>query len=92
MLLSNVDIREQMHTGNIAIDPFTPDQMNPNSYDLRLAGGFILGTMEGHERAYFGPVEIPIGQRVYIPNGGNNFGVHGRACSHKRRDCRPYQC
>lgn len=36
MILSRRGIRDQMAMGKIKIDPFNPDQLNPNSYNLRL--------------------------------------------------------
>ena len=36
MILSGKEIKKQVKEGSIAIDPFTDDQINPNSYNLRL--------------------------------------------------------
>ena len=36
MLLSGVEIKRQMKLGNIVIDPFSEEQLNPNSYNLTL--------------------------------------------------------
>ena len=36
MILSGKEIKKQVKEGNIAIDPFTDEQINPNSYNLRL--------------------------------------------------------
>ena len=36
MILSGLTIREEIEKGTIAIDPFLPSQLNPNSYNLRL--------------------------------------------------------
>lgn len=36
MLLSGIEIKRQMTLGNIVIDPFSEDQLNPNSYNLTL--------------------------------------------------------
>ncbi|GHU78728.1 dCTP deaminase [Clostridia bacterium] len=36
MILSGKEIQRQIGLGNIVIDPFSPKQLNPNSYNLRL--------------------------------------------------------
>lgn len=36
MLLSGSEIKRQMALGNLVIDPFSEDQLNPNSYNLTL--------------------------------------------------------
>ena len=71
MLLGNVDILEMMRCEKIDISPFDPGLMNPNSYDLRLAEYFVLVQPSKKSLVeYYGPVHIPIGARVFIPNGG----------------------
>ena len=41
MILSGKEIKKQVDAGNIGIDPFNPDQLNPNSYNLRLADKIV---------------------------------------------------
>lgn len=36
MILSGKEISEQIEKNNISIEPYTPSQLNPNSYNLRL--------------------------------------------------------
>ncbi|HCJ11806.1 MAG: dCTP deaminase [Verrucomicrobia bacterium GWF2_51_19] len=36
MILTGDAIRREVETGRIFIDPFNPEQLNPNSYDFRL--------------------------------------------------------
>lgn len=36
-MLTRTGILAEMKAGNIVIDPFNPEQLNPNSYDLRLS-------------------------------------------------------
>ena len=36
MLLSGSEIKRQMALGNLVIDPFSEEQLNPNSYNLTL--------------------------------------------------------
>lgn len=37
MILTGNQIRIELEKGNITLDPFDPDQINPNSYNYRLA-------------------------------------------------------
>lgn len=41
MILSGSEIVRQVAQGNIIIDPFEPQRVNPNSYNYRL-GGFLM--------------------------------------------------
>jgi dCTP deaminase len=41
MILTGAEIRNQVQEGAVTIRPFSPDQINPNSYDFRL-GDTIL--------------------------------------------------
>ena len=41
MILSGKEIKKQVDAGNIGIDPFDPKQLNPNSYNLRLADKIV---------------------------------------------------
>jgi len=40
MILTGNEIRKQVKNGTIVIDPFTEDQLNPNSYNYRLGDQF----------------------------------------------------
>ncbi len=42
MILSGLEIREEMNRGNISIDPFDEKRLNPNSYNLRLNKKLIV--------------------------------------------------
>lgn len=44
MILSGLKIREEMTCGNIQIEPFSENQLNPNSYNLRLANELLRYT------------------------------------------------
>lgn len=46
MILSDKDIRAAVDRGAIVIDPFRPECLGPNSYDVHL-GPFMLGYNEG---------------------------------------------
>lgn len=41
MILSGKEIKRRLNS-DIIIDPFNPDQLNPNSYNLRLAGELMV--------------------------------------------------
>lgn len=41
-MLSGLEIVEQMRKGNIVIDPFYPDQLNPSSYNLCLGDTLLV--------------------------------------------------
>jgi len=40
MLLSDTDLVQAMHTGELGLSPYHPDQMQPASYDLLLSDAF----------------------------------------------------
>ena len=42
MILSGKEIKKQVKEGSIAIDPFTDEQINPNSYNLRLHPDLLI--------------------------------------------------
>lgn len=44
MILSGLKIRSEIEQGNIQIDPFDIKRLNPNSYNLRLAGELLQYT------------------------------------------------
>ncbi|SDZ00766.1 dCTP deaminase [Amycolatopsis xylanica] len=41
MILTGPEITESVTDGRIAISPFSPDQVNPNSYNVRLGGTLL---------------------------------------------------
>jgi len=42
MILTGDEIRVEMHRGMITLDPFDPEQLNPNSYNYRLASELTI--------------------------------------------------
>ena len=42
MILSGKEIKKQVKEGSITIDPFTDEQINPNSYNLRLHPDLLI--------------------------------------------------
>lgn len=44
MILSGLEIARQIELGTIGIEPYTPSQLNPNSYNLRLHNELLVYT------------------------------------------------
>jgi dCTP deaminase len=71
MILTGSAIRQSVENGDILIDPFDPAQINPNSYDLRLASHVTQYTAEILDAAIENPTisyEIPPGGLVLQPH------------------------
>jgi dCTP deaminase len=71
MILSGKEILKEIANGNIAIDPFDPKRINPNSYNLRLHNELmiyqdsVLDMRTCHQTEF---VKIPDGGLVLEPN------------------------
>ncbi|MDD3587984.1 MAG: dCTP deaminase [Thermoguttaceae bacterium] len=65
MILSGLEIAHQIELGRITIDPFDPERLNPNSYNLRLANKLLV---------YDSPVldmrNEPVCTQLVIPESG----------------------
>ena len=62
MILSGKEIKKQVKEGSIAIDPFTDDQINPNSYNLRLHQDLLTydnDILDMREKNSVSPLVIP---------------------------------
>ena len=62
MILSGKEIKKQVKEGSIAIDPFTDDQINPNSYNLRLHPDLLVydnDILDMREKNSASPIAIP---------------------------------
>ena len=62
MILSGKEIKKQVKEGSIAIDPFTDDQINPNSYNLRLHPDLLVydnDILDMREKNSASPLAIP---------------------------------
>lgn len=59
MILTGSKIKEEINAGNIVIEPFSENQVNPNSYNYRL--GSTIKVFNGFDgtRALFKEVNIP---------------------------------
>ncbi|MEU6207619.1 hypothetical protein ABZ814_29020 [Micromonospora musae] len=63
MILTGKEIVRQMELGHIRLDPFTPDAVNPNSYNYRL--GPTIKEFDGLDGA-----GLPTFREVTIPEDG----------------------
>lgn len=64
-MLSGNKILEEMAKGNIVFEPFTREQLNPNSYNVRLAPELLIYTCNTLDMAEDNPYEI-----IQIPDSG----------------------
>lgn len=75
MIYTKKKILECMADGQIAITPFRPAQLNPNSYNVTLGEWFYYVKLVCGERFYFGPKRFSVGQRVPLPFGVGLLGM-----------------
>ena len=62
MILSGKEIHQQVENGTISIDPFNSDQLNPNSYNLRLHSDLLVydsDVLDMKEKNSTSPLTIP---------------------------------
>ena len=62
MILSGKEINKQVENGVIRIDPFNTDQLNPNSYNLRLHSDLLVydsNALDMKEKNTTSPLTIP---------------------------------
>ena len=62
MILSGKEIKKQVKEGSIAIDPFTDEQINPNSYNSRLHPDLLVydnDILDMREKNSASPLVIP---------------------------------
>lgn len=77
MILTGEEIVRAHRDGDIIIEPFTPDQVNPNSYNFRL--GPTLRVYEGpilESRSPNATTEIEIGPEGYVLEPGRLYLAH----------------
>ncbi len=65
MILTGLEIKRRLGT-DITIDPFHEDQLNPNSYDLRLHDELMVYTQDVLDAKRDNPTET-----IVIPGGGS---------------------
>lgn len=75
MILSDIDIKKAVKAGEIKLDGFEEERVQPASYDILLGNEFIL--TEPHSTAYVDPQEHigPKTHEIDVPNG-EKFVLH----------------
>jgi len=75
MFLSDVDIKKEVGSGKITIEPFVSDRVQPASYDITLGNKFIVN--DTHTTTYIDPVNkvYPDTMENDVPDGGE-FVLH----------------
>ena len=75
MLLSDKDIRAEIESGRVVIDPYDPAMIQPSSIDVRLDRYFRV--FENHKYPHIDPsVEQPDLTRLVEPDGDEPFILH----------------
>ena len=75
MLLSDKDIRQEIESGRVVIDPYDPAMIQPSSIDVRLDRFFRV--FENHKYSIIDPsVEQPDLTRLVEPEGDDAFILH----------------
>ena len=75
MLLSDKDIRAEIESGRVAIEPYDPQMIQPSSIDVRLDRYFRV--FENHRYPHIDPsVEQPDLTRLVEPEGDEPFILH----------------
>jgi dCTP deaminase len=75
VLLSDKDIRNEIESGRVVIDPYDPAMIQPSSIDVRLDRFFRV--FENHKYPHIDPsVEQPDLTRLVEPEGDDPFILH----------------
>ncbi|MEP7762704.1 dCTP deaminase [Sanguibacter sp. 25GB23B1] len=75
MLLSDRDIRDELNTGRIGLDPFEPEMIQPSSIDVRLDRYFRL--FDNHKYPFIDPSQDqPDLTRLVEAEPGEPFVLH----------------
>jgi dCTP deaminase len=75
VLLSDKDIRAEIESGRVVIDPYDPAMIQPSSIDVRLDRFFRV--FENHKYPHIDPaVEQPDLTRLVEPDGDEPFILH----------------
>ncbi len=65
MILTGPEIIKQIQTGKLVIDPYLPELVNPNSYNLRLHNELMIYEDESLDMR-----KLPTSRRIEIPSEG----------------------
>jgi dCTP deaminase len=75
MILERDDIKYELAQGNIVIQPFTAANLGTNSYDFTLGNDFFLVHYHGLNPYFYGPVHVPDGEPLLLPQGETILGM-----------------
>ncbi|MFB7780835.1 dCTP deaminase [Streptomyces bauhiniae] len=77
MILTGPEITAATHDGRLIINPFEPDQVNPNSYNVRLGPTLLTYTATEIDAHRPNPTqEVEIGQDGYVLQPGELYLGH----------------
>ena len=75
MLLSDRDIRKEIESGRVGIEPFQADMVQPSSVDVRIDRYFRV--FENHRYPHIDPAEEQVDlTRLVEPDGADPFILH----------------
>jgi dCTP deaminase len=75
VLLSDRDIRKEMESGRVSLEPFDPDMIQPSSVDVRMDRYFRV--FENHRYPHIDPAEEQAElTRLVEPEGDEPFILH----------------
>jgi len=87
MILTGKEIEKQIKSGNIVINPFNTDQINPNSYNYRLSNAIKIYDAMNGPRPVFREANIPKNgfviepSRLYLARTSEKIGSRKYAMS-----------
>jgi deoxycytidine triphosphate deaminase len=67
MILTGPEIHHAVKWGEITIDPFNKEQVNPNSYNFRLLSTIIKVSINANNESSFEKVELDNNGYVLLP-------------------------
>lgn len=79
MILTGSKIQEKVYAKEIIIDPFTPDQINPNSYDFRLGSTLLV-----YKEDLLDPKKENETETIHIPEEGYELLPHRLYLGHTK--------
>jgi dCTP deaminase len=68
MILTGTEIQHAVKWGEITIDPFNKEQVNPNSYNFRLLSTILKVSINENNESSFEKIELDKNGYVLLPN------------------------
>jgi len=68
MILTGSEIKKEIKQGNIVIDPFLKDKVNPNSYNYRLGKKIKIFSEFDEKKSCFSQINIPKKGLILTPD------------------------